>query len=691
MADLLFLIPLLPLAAFIINIFLGKSFLKTNSHWIAAPAVFASFVLSIFVLLDIRANDEAIDQRLFTWIPSGNFQVDVSLYADQLTAIMLVVVTSVGFLVHLYSIGYMQGDAGYYRFFSYLPLFVFSMLMLVLADNLLLLFVFWEAVGLCSYFLIGYYFRRRSAGNAAKKAFIVNRIGDLGFGLGIMLIYWTFGTIDLHGENGVFARVDNYQALGIAGGTLTLIGILLFIGACGKSAQFPLHVWLPDAMEGPTPVSALIHAATMVTAGIYMVARTHSIYMESDTALLFVAVIGAFTAFMAASIALTQNDIKRVVAYSTLSQLGYMAFALGSGAWIAAIFHLMTHAFFKALLFLGCGSVIHGMHEEQDIRKMGGLRKKMPLTFWTFLIGSLANAGVVPLAGFWSKDEIIVGAWIGDSQIGKLTAIVGLAAAFLTALYMFRLVFLVFFGKPRYDTGHIHPHESKWPMALPLAILAVPSVLIGFVGFPPDAGVLHKFLEPVFYPEYAAEHESQVSTDFYTLAEGTVEAEHAEDEEHGGTIAGAAEAEDGHGGEYPEPHHPSQAMIWGFGIISSIVALSGIGIAYLTYIRGTISAAAIGARFPALYRFLLNKWYFDELYQAMLVKPLTRVSYFLWRVVDVGIIDRSVNGVAEGISFLSSRMRLVQTGLVANYALAIALGMVVLVGVYLAGFSNLFR
>jgi NADH-quinone oxidoreductase subunit L len=700
MADLLFLIPVLPLAAFIINILLGKTFLKVNSHWVALPAVFASWVLSILVFFDIRDKDEAISQRLFTWIPSGNFHVDVSLYADQLTAIMLLVVTTVGFLVHLYSVGYMHGDAGYYRFFSYLPLFVFSMLMLVLADNLLLLFVFWEAVGLCSYFLIGYYFRRRSASNAARKAFIVNRVGDLGFGLGIMLTYWTFGTINLHGDDGVFARVDNYQALGVAGGTLTLIGVLLFIGACGKSAQFPLHVWLPDAMEGPTPVSALIHAATMVTAGIYMVARTHTIYMHSETAMLVVAAIGAFTAFMAATIALTQNDIKRVVAYSTLSQLGYMAFALGTGAWMAAIFHLMTHAFFKALLFLGCGSVIHGMHEEQDIRNMGGLRKHMPVTFWTFLVGALANAGVVPLAGFWSKDEIIVGSWVSDSEIGKLVAIVGLAAAFLTALYMFRLVFLVFFGAPRYDTAHVHPHESKWPMALPLVILAVPSVVVGFVGFPPESGPFHSFLEPVFYPE--AEAEEHASTQLFTLVEGTAEDEHAE----GTAIAGEDDhdAEDEHGagatteGEHGEeaaahagPHHVSKAMTWTFGIISSIVALSGIGIAYLTYIRGTISAVALGARFPGLYRFLLNKWYFDELYQAIFVKPLAQFSMFLWRVVDVGIIDRSVNGVAEGIAFLSSRLRLVQTGLVANYALAIALGMVVLVGVYLAGFSNLFR
>jgi len=392
MSDLLFLIPLLPLAAFCINILLGRSVIREKAHWISIPAVLGSWIVSVLVLFDINDTERAISQRLFTWIPSGDFNVEVSLYADQLTAIMLMVVTTVGLFVHVFSVGYMHGDPGYYRFFSYLPLFVFSMLMLVLADNLLVLFVFWEAVGLCSYFLIGYYFKRRSANNAAKKAFIVNRIGDLGFGLGIMLAYWTFGTISFHGDTGLFEKAFNHEAFGIAGGTMTLIGILLFIGACGKSAQFPLHVWLPDAMEGPTPVSALIHAATMVTAGIYMVARSYTIFISSETAMLFVTVIGAFTAFMAATIALTQNDIKRIVAYSTLSQLGYMVFALGAGAWVAAIFHLMTHAFFKGLLFLGCGSVIHGMHEEQDIQKMGGLRKYMPITFWTFLIGALANA-----------------------------------------------------------------------------------------------------------------------------------------------------------------------------------------------------------------------------------------------------------------------------------------------------------
>jgi NADH-quinone oxidoreductase subunit L len=641
MSDLLFLIPLLPLAAFCINILLGRSLIRGNAHWVAMPAVFGSWVISLLVLLDINDNEHALSQRLFTWIPAGDFNVTVSLYADQLTAIMLMVVTTVGFLVHVYSVGYMHGDPGFYRFFSYLPLFVFSMLMLVLADNLLVLFVFWEAVGLCSYLLIGYYFRRRSAGNAARKAFIVNRVGDLGFGLGIMLAFWTFGTIAFYGEEGIFEQAYNHEALGIAGGTMTLMGILLFIGACGKSAQFPLHVWLPDAMEGPTPVSALIHAATMVTAGIYMVARSYTIFIDSETALLVVTVIGAFTAFMAATIALTQNDIKRVVAYSTLSQLGYMVAAIGTGAWVAAIFHLMTHAFFKGLLFLGCGSVIHGMHEEQDIQKMGGLRKYMPLTFWTFLAGSLANAGVAPLAGFWSKDEIIVGAWISDSPLGKLTAIILLAAAFLTALYMFRLVFLVFFGKERFDTSHFHPHESgKW-MTIPLVLLAIPSVVIGFVGFPPEDGWFHDFLHHAF--------------------------------------------------EHVEVHHVSMTMTWTFGIVSTVAALGGILAAWLTTPTAPTRAAARAARFPAVYQFLFNKWYFDELYGKIFVQPLQRFSVFLWRVVDEGVIDAAVNGVATGISATSQRLRQVQTGLVANYALAIALGMVLIVGVYLAGFSNLFR
>jgi NADH-quinone oxidoreductase subunit L len=689
MADYLFLIPLLPLLAFVINFVFGRSLIRNQAHWIACPAVFASFALSVAAFFDVRDKGEPIDQHLFTWIPSGDFNVDVSLHVDQLTAIMLLVVTSVSFLVHVYSIGYMHGDGGYYRFLSYLPLFVFSMLMLVLADNFLLLFVFWEAVGLCSYLLIGYYFKRRSANNAAKKAFIVNRIGDLGFGLGIMWIFSAFGTLKFFGPDGVFALAE---AGAVSDRTLTGIGLLLFTGAMGKSAQFPLHVWLPDAMEGPTPVSALIHAATMVTAGIYMIARSHAIVQESQTAMFVIATIGAFTAFMAATIALTQNDIKRVVAYSTVSQLGYMAFGLGTGLFASGIFHLMTHAFFKGLLFLGCGAVIHGMHEEQNIQNMGGLRKYMPITFWTFLIGALANAGLVPLAGFWSKDELIAGAWTSPvfPNWGKVIAIVGLAAAFLTALYMFRLVFLTFFGRERFDTHELHPHEAGPTMTVPLVLLAIPSILIGFVGFPPDEGRFHKFIEPVF----AAGHEAEAAVSnqvasLYILQESTP----AEEEEHQDDAVGEEAAGDEHAAGTAEEHahEISNTTKWTFGIISSVVALTGIFIAYLTYIRGTISATAMGRRFSGLYQFLYDRWRIDEFYDRTFIQPSKRLAMYSWRVIDVGIIDATVNGLAGVVNGTSARLRTVQTGLVANYALAIALGMVVIIGVYFAAFSDLLR
>jgi NADH-quinone oxidoreductase subunit L len=708
MADYLILIPLLPLIAAVINLLLGRTVTRDRAHWVSIPAVTVSWICSLLVLRDVHDKGHEIHQNLYTWIPSGSFNVPVNLYADQLTAIMLVVVTTVGLLVHIYSTGYMKGDGAYYRFFAYLPLFVFSMLMLVLADNYMLVFVFWEAVGLCSYLLIGFWFRRRSAGNAAKKAFIVNRIGDLGFGLGIMFIFWTFGTVQFWGENGVFARVGEASNT-----TITVIALLLFTGAIGKSAQFPLHVWLPDAMEGPTPVSALIHAATMVTAGIYLVARSNAIFIDSKTAMFVVATVGIFTAFMGASIALVQNDIKRVVAYSTVSQLGFMCFALGTGAWAAAIFHLMTHAFFKGLLFLGCGSVIHGMHEEQDIQKMGGLKKYMPVTYVTFLIGSLANAGVVPLAGFWSKDEIIVGSWA--SQVfpnwGKVIAILGLVSALMTAFYMFRLVFLVFFGKERFDTHEIHPHESPVTMTGPLVVLAIAAVFAGFVGFPPEKGKFHDLIEPVFSHETTtAEHASAnpgetasgyVVNDGGVAATGSGQEEHAEgtaesEGDHATTGEGATTEGEHEGaaateGEHAEAggHHISAATTWTFGIISTLVALTGIGLAYLIYIKGVISPVALGQRFQGLYQFLYNRWGFDDLYDRVFVQPLNRLAMFLWTVIDVRVIDGTVNDVAKGTLGLSSRLRRVQTGLVSNYALAIALGTVVILGVYLVGFSSL--
>jgi NADH-quinone oxidoreductase subunit L len=632
MEDLLVLIPALPLAAAVINFLFGRWYLKTVSALIAIAAVAGSFALSVAVLVQQIGADEPLSQHLYTWIPAGQFDVPLNLYVDQLTVIMLLVVTSVSLLVHIYSTGYMHGDPGYYRFFSYLPLFVFSMLMLVLADNFLVIFFGWEAVGLSSYLLIGYYFRRKSASDAAKKAFIVNRIGDFGFGIGIMLIFVHLGTVMF---DDVFAQIGTLGA-----GTITAIALLLFTGAIGKSAQLPLFVWLPDAMEGPTPVSALIHAATMVTAGVYMVARTYPIFIESADAMLVVSIIGIVTALVAATIAITQYDIKRVVAYSTVSQLGFMVLALGVGAWIAAIFHLLTHAFFKGLLFLGSGSVIHGMHEEQDMRRMGGLKKYMPITYWTFLIAAAANAGIFPLAGFWSKDEILVGAYLDHEYIFMTLAFV---AAFFTSLYMFRVVFMTFHGPENFDHDHVHPHESPKVMTIPLVILAALVVTIGFIGFPPEEGWLHDFLYPIF-----------------ALA---------------------------------DPHHVTLTETLIFGVASTAVAVGGFAVAYLAYMKRspTFDPAVWSARLPWAYSLFYNKWYVDEIYQYTIVRPLHWVStVVLWQIVDIRIIDGLVNGVASSMSFTSGQLRKVQTGFVANYALAIALGAVIIVGVYFIFVSDLF-
>ena len=680
MSQYLFLIPLLPLLAFIINLIFGR-YLGKTAAWIAIPAVFASFLLSLLVFADINGSGEPLRQAVYTWINAGSFHVGIDLYVDQLTAVMLIVVTSVGFLVNVYSRGYMAGDPSYARFFAYLPFFVFSMLMLVLADNFLLLFFFWEGVGLASYLLIGFWFTRRSAAAAAQKAFIVNRVGDLAFGLGLMWIFYQFGSLQMRD---VFAQVPAAPAAVVTG-----IALLLFGGACGKSAQFPLHVWLPDAMEGPTPVSALIHAATMVTAGIYLVVRSNIFFQNSPDAMLVVALIGGFTAFMAGTIALAQNDIKRVVAYSTLSQLGYMALGAGVGAFIPAIFHLVTHAFFKACLFLGCGSVIHGMHEEQNIQKMGGLRKYMPITFITFLMASLANAGLIPFAGFWSKDEIIVGAWVTNSipnGIGKVLAVLALITAFFTAYYMFRVVFLVFTGEPRFDPHHVHPHESGPSMVWPLVLLAVPSVVLGFlIGWPPEAGRIHTFLEPVFAADAGDHAEGDAVASLYTTDQLTAPAlAQSEDGDH---AEGTATAEDGHAaaGE----HHVSNETIILFGALSSLAALAGIGLAWLVYVKKAVTSPEEQA--SALFLFLRDKWRFDEIYQDVFVGPLRGFAQFLWQIVDVRIIDGAVNGVGLGIGAASQRLRRVQTGLVSNYALAIALGMVVLLAIFLGLSSTLFR
>ncbi len=628
METYIWLIPALPLAAFLINFLLGKRGLRQQTHWVASLAVIASFGLSVLAFLEVMAGKH-LDQTLYRWIDAGPFDVTIGFLVDPLTAIMLLVVTSVSSLVHIFSIGYMKGDGGYYRFFSYLPLFVFSMLMLVLSPNFLQMYVFWEAVGLCSYLLIGFWYFKKSASDAAKKAFIVNRVGDFGFGLGVMLIFVLFGSLQF---SEVFHAAHDVATAN--SGLLTWATILLFMGAIGKSAQFPLHVWLPDAMEGPTPVSALIHAATMVTAGIYMVARSQPLYAETPVTLGLVAAIGTITAFLGATIALVQTDIKRVVAYSTVSQLGYMCFALGVGGWIPAIFHLMTHAFFKGLLFLGAGSVIHGMHEEQDIRKMGGLRKYMPVTAWTFLLASLANAGIPPLAGFWSKDEILAAAFDKGQY---LVYAVGLVTAFLTAFYMFRLYFLVFETRPRFDPEHVHPHESPPVMAIPLLVLAVATFFAGMLfGIPPEQGFIHQFLGPVF----------------------------------------------GHGSSEEAAHHIDPIAVAIKSVVATVVSAAGIVLAYAMYQRGTPSPEALGARYQGVYQFLLHKWRFDELYDAVFVRPTLALARGSW-VFDAKVIDGMVNGTAALVASASAQLRKVQTGFVGNYALAVAFGMVLFVGIYL--------
>jgi len=651
MSDLLFLIPLLPLLAAVINYVFGRWYLRETSAYIATASVAGSFVVSLLVFIDQLGSDDPLRQHLYDWIPAGLFHVPLNLYVDHLTAVMLMVVTSVSLLVHIYSMGYMHGDSGYYRFFSFLPLFVFSMLMLVLADNLLVMFFGWEAVGLCSYLLIGFYFRRHSANQAAKKAFIVNRIGDFGFSVGIMLIFWKLDTVIFEQ---IFDRLDLLST-----NTLTLAALLLFTGAAGKSAQLPLFVWLPDAMEGPTPVSALIHAATMVTAGIYMMARLYPVFSGSSDALLVIAIIGALTAFIAGTIAITQWDIKRVIAYSTVSHLGFMAFAVGVGAWAAAIFHLMTHAFFKGLLFLGAGSVIHGMHEEQDMRRMGGLRKYMPTTHLTFAIAAASNAGIILLAGFWSKDEVLVGGWLDDQYI---LTIVMFGAAFLSSLYIFRAYFLTFWTEERFDHREIHPHESPSVMAIPLIILAIPAAIIGFAGFPPEDGWIHDFLEPNFTTEHRSE-------------------------EAASAVAVFQEAE-----EHEDEHHVSTAMTLTFGAISTLLSFAGLGVAYLAYQRKhpAFSPSVWAARAGPIYQLFANKYYLDQIYEKLIVHPLYWFSErVLWQIVDVRIIDGAVNGVATVVNYSAGQLRKVQTGFVANYALAIAIGAVIVIGLALLFQSDL--
>jgi NADH-quinone oxidoreductase subunit L len=623
MSRLVWLIPLFPLVGALANAFLGR-LTGRFAHWIAVPALGLSFLASCFVFARVL-HGETYAGQLFPWISAGGFKTAVAVQVDQLSAVMLLVVTGVGFLIHLYSAGYMHGDAGFARFFTYLNLFVFSMVMLVLAGDFLLLYVFWEAVGLCSYLLIGFWYQKQSASDAGKKAFIVNRVGDFGFGLGIMLIWTTFGTL-AYGE--VFAKATD----AVGGGTYLAIALLLFMGACGKSAQLPLFTWLPDAMEGPTPVSALIHAATMVTAGVYMVARCHKLFEMAPLSLEIVAWVGGLTALFAASIGLAQTDIKRVLAYSTISQLGYMFAAVGVGAYAAGIFHLVTHAFFKALLFLGAGSVIHGLHGEQDLRKMGGIAPRMLATTITFLVGAIGLAGIPPFAGFFSKDEILASVF-HEGHVALWAVL--LLGVLLTAFYTTRVVLLTFFGGPRMSKeGAHHIHESPAVMTLPLGALAVLTALAGVVGVPSSHGTAFaRFLAPVL-----------------PLHPG----------EHGGVTAFALAA------------------------VSVVVAVGGVFVAWLFYGRGPVDASRIGVPRNAVHRIVLNKYYVDEIYDALFVRPIYRLCLWSARVFDLKVIDGLVNGVGSAVVAWALGLRRIQTGIVMNYALGMLLGAVALIAFLLA-------
>ena len=662
----LWLIVLLPLAGAAINGLLGRRFPKQVVAAVGVGFSGAAFAWALVVATRFGGLAKVpYTETLAPWISSGAFQANFAFYLDQLSLVMLLVVTGVGFLIHVYSVGYMEHEGGYYRFFSYLNLFMFFMLTLVLADNYLLMFVGWEGVGLASYLLIGFFFLRDSAANAGKKAFIVNRVGDFGFLLGMFLLIKNFGTLDFGGTGGVFEKVSQMPVETAGAGLLTAISLLLMVGATGKSAQLPLYVWLPDAMEGPTPVSALIHAATMVTAGIYMIARSNPMFSRSPIALTVVAVIGCLTALFAATIGMAQTDIKRVLAYSTISQLGYMFMACGVAAYSAGIFHLMTHAFFKALLFLAAGSVIHALSGEQDMRRMGGLRTKIPITFWVMTAGTFAIAGFPPLAGFFSKDQILWKAWsspalrpVAGEGLNYLLWGSALLTALLTSFYMFRLWFLTFFGDYRgaagegrehagHGHGHGEPHESPWIMLAPLVLLAVLSVAGGWVGIPHALGghnQFDSFLAPVIQP---------TSEELPAAAEPG----------HTGAPANPADLEH------------ERRMEWLLTIASIAAASLGLFFAWLLYWKRRDLPEKITATLGMIYAAVRDKYYVDEFYNTAVVRPLIGLStYVFWRGVDVGLIDGTVNSAAQGAQDVSDGVRRMQSGNVRSYAGWIATG-----------------
>jgi NADH-quinone oxidoreductase subunit L len=638
--EYLWIVPLLPLLGAAINGLFGAKWPNKIVNIAAIGSTGLSFLAALEAVREFFDSGQVLFRKeFFTWITAGNFRAGFDLQMDQLTVVMVLVVTGVGWLIHIYATGYMAHEGGYYRFFSYLNLFMFFMLILVLAANYVLLFVGWEGVGLSSYLLIGFYFLKKSAADAGKKAFIVNRIGDFGFMLGMFLLFRAFHTLDFQA---IFTS-STLQGwpVELSGhlGTLTFACLLLFMGATGKSAQLPLYVWLPDAMEGPTPVSALIHAATMVTAGVYVVARSHILFTHAPTAMLVVAIVGCATAFFAATIGLVQTDIKRVLAYSTVSQLGYMFLACGVGAFTAGIFHLMTHAFFKALLFLAAGSVIHAIGGEQDMNKMGGLSKKIRWTYGTMLTATLAIAGIPMFAGFFSKDAILFAAFQSETG-GRVLYAFGLLTALLTAFYMFRLIFLTFFSKPRYDEKKVHVHESPWSMLGPLVVLAVLSVIGGWFALPaffqgPD--YFANFLAPIFGGRESVE------------------------------AAGEAAA------------HQLELILAGVAVAAALI---GLGAAYWMYIQKRGKADSLAKSMRPAYTTLLNKYYVDELYAAIVVRPLLWISTnVFWKAADVAGIDGTVNGIAHGAAAIGDGVRHSQSGNTRSYAVWVVVGAIVLLAI----------
>ena len=621
----IWLVPAFPLLGFLLNGFLGKRFGARFVTFVGPLAIALSFAQSLALFFQmLEAEGNVLKEHLYTWISSGNFEAGINFQVDQLSGLYLLVITGVGFLIHVYSVGYMDGESGYYRFFAYLNLFVFFMLILVLGDSFLLMFVGWEGVGLCSYLLIGYYFEKDSAAEAAKKAFLFNRIGDFGVLSAVMLIFLAFGSIEFATINAEAATQLEY-----GGALVTAITLLLFLGATGKSAQIPLYVWLPDAMEGPTPVSALIHAATMVTAGLYMVARLSHLFVLAPFTMNVIAVVGTATALLAATIAVTQTDIKRVLAYSTVSQLGYMFLAMGVGAFGAGVFHVMTHAFFKALLFLGSGSVILAVHHEQDMRKMGALKNKLPITYMTMLLGTFAISGIPFFSGFFSKDEILWKAYSSPLGSPWLWG-VGFLTAGLTAFYMFRMIYLTFHGESRVDSHTAeHVNESPFSMTIPLMILAALAVTGGFFGVPHVFHVIPNGMENYFQGFFAE----------IPSGHGTVSAE------------------------------------WTLMAFSVAFALLAWFFASRLYHSGFDLAAGLRSKWESLYQLSLNKWYVDELYNTLIIQPGRLFStHVLWRLFDQNVIDRAVNTTADVARMVGNSIRPLQNGLTQNYALIFTLG-----------------